>query len=140
MNHSATGTLEAFFKRIRTIAVVGLSPKPDRASNRIALYMQRAGYRIIPVRPGGQEILGEPSYPTLDDIPADLEIDLVNVFRRGEDTPPIAEAAVRIGAKGLWLQSGIVSDQAMEIARSGGLFAIQDRCLKTEHVYLSGRF
>ena len=137
MNQPSINTLVDFLKRVHTIAVVGLSPKPNRASYRVSLYMQRAGYRIIPVRPGGMEILGEPSYSKLEDIPADLKIDLVDVFRRGEETLPIAEAAVRIGARGFWLQSGIINDQSMEIVRAAGLFAIQDRCLMVEHRHLA---
>ncbi len=93
-------------KETRTIAVVGLSPKPDRASHRVAAYMQQAGYRIIPVRPGGATILGEQSYPSLEEIPKDIRVDLVDVFRRAEDTPPIATSAVAIEAMGLLATTG----------------------------------
>ena len=83
----------------RTIAVVGLSSKPDRPSNEVAAYLQRQGYRIVPVNPRETEVLGETAYPTLDDVPADVVIDLVDVFRRAEDTPAVAEEAVRRGAR-----------------------------------------
>lgn len=134
-----TDALVDFLRRVRTIAVVGLSTKPDRPSHRVALYMQRQGYRIVPVRPGARELLGEVCYPSLDAIPAEVKIDLVDVFRPGEDTPPVAEAAVRIGAGGLWLQSGIRNDDAMATARAGGLFAIQDHCLMVVHRELADR-
>ncbi|MBF0135126.1 MAG: CoA-binding protein [Magnetococcales bacterium] len=117
----------------RTIAVVGLSPKADRPSYRVAAYMQKAGYRIIPVRPGGGKVLDEESYDSLDAIPAEIKIDIVDVFRRPEDTPPIAEAAVRRGARYFWLQSGIRNDAAMAVARQGGLLTTQDLCLMVEH-------
>ncbi|MBF0191104.1 MAG: CoA-binding protein [Magnetococcales bacterium] len=125
--------------KARVIAVVGLSPKPDRASFRVAEYMQRAGYRIIPVRPASEEILGEPCYPSLEAIPREIQVDIVDLFRRAEDTPPLAAEAVGIQAGCLWLQSGIVNDDAMDIARQGGLVAIQDRCLMVEHRRLADR-
>ncbi|NGZ05399.1 MAG: CoA-binding protein [Magnetococcales bacterium] len=125
--------LIALLTRARVIAVVGLSPKPDRASYRVAEYMQQAGYRIIPVRPMGEEILGERCYPSLEEIPREIHVDIVDLFRRAEETPPLAEESVRIGADCLWLQSGILNDDSMAIARQGGLLAIQDRCLMVEH-------
>ncbi|MBF0627086.1 MAG: CoA-binding protein [Magnetococcales bacterium] len=123
----------------RVIAVVGLSPKPDRASFRVAEYMQQAGYRIIPVRPMGEEILGETCYPSLEEIPAGIKVDIVDLFRRAEETPPLAEEAVRIGARCLWLQSGIINEESMETARQGGLLAVQDRCLMVEHRRLASQ-
>ncbi|MBF0154759.1 MAG: CoA-binding protein [Magnetococcales bacterium] len=122
----------------RTIAVVGLSPKPDRPSYRVAAYMQRAGYRIVPVRPGGGKVLDETAYDTLDAIPKEIKVDIVDVFRRPEDTPPIAEEAVRIGARVFWLQSGIVNDAALTIAHKAGLLTTQDLCLMVEHKRLVG--
>lgn len=120
-------------RQARTIAVVGLSPKSDRPSYRVAAYLQQVGYRIIPVHPTVKEVLGEVCYPSLDDIPREIVVDIVNVFRRGEDTPPIAAGAVRLGAKVFWLQSGIVSEDSMAIAHQGGLIPIQDACLMVEH-------
>ena len=117
----------------RTIAVVGLSSKPDRPSHDVAAYLQRAGYRIVPVNPRETEVLGEPAYATLRDIPADLPIDVVDVFRRAEETPEVARDAVAIGARTLWLQLGIANDEARAIAEEGGLTVIMDRCLKVDH-------
>ncbi|MBF0435714.1 MAG: CoA-binding protein [Magnetococcales bacterium] len=120
-------------KHCRTIAVVGLSPKPDRASYRVAAYMQKQGYRIIPIRPGSGKILGETCFPSLSEVPADLTIDLVDVFRRAEETPPVAQEAVDRRAKGFWLQSGIINDQALAITHAAGLWSVQDHCLMVEH-------
>lgn len=113
-----------------TIAVVGLSDKPDRVSYMVSEAMQKKGYRIIPVNPGAETILGEKSYALLKEIPE--PVDIVNVFRRPEHTPPIAEEAVAIGAKTLWLQLGISNDEAARTASEGGLQVIMDRCIKVE--------
>jgi predicted CoA-binding protein len=118
----------------RTIAVVGLSSKPWRASHRVASYLQAAGYRIIPVNPKETEVLGEQAYPSLKDVPE--PVDVVEVFRRAENTPDIARRAVQIGAKALWLQSGIVNEEAGRIAEEGGLSVIMDRCMMVEHARL----
>jgi predicted CoA-binding protein len=115
----------------RTIAVVGLSSKPDRHSNEVAAFLQGRGYRIVPVNPNETEVLGERAYPSLGDIPAEIEIDVVDVFRRAEDTPPVAEQAVGRGAKVLWLQDGIVNDDARRIAEAGGLTVIMGVCIQT---------
>ncbi|WP_042160010.1 MULTISPECIES: CoA-binding protein [Bacillota] len=112
------------------IAVVGLSEKPDRVSYMVSEAMQAKGYRIIPVNPNAETILGEKSYPSLRDIPE--KVDVVNVFRRPEHTPPVAEEAVAIGAKTLWLQLGIANDEAAHIAAEGGMNVIMDRCIKVE--------
>lgn len=113
------------------IAVVGLSDKTDRTSYMVAQAMQSNGYRIIPVNPTvSGEILGEKVYASLSDIPE--PVDIVNVFRRSEQTPPVAEEAVKIGARVLWLQQGIMSEEAYEIASQGGLTVIMDRCIKVE--------
>ena len=114
-----------------TIAVVGLSSKRYRPSYGVAEYMQRAGYRIIPVNPEETEVLGEKAYPDLDSIPE--AIDIVDIFRRSEEVPPIIDSAIAIRAKAVWLQLGVVSPQACEIARSAGLLAIEDLCLLVEH-------
>ena len=112
------------------IAVVGLSDDPSKTSHMVSEAMQRKGYRIIPVNPNASEILGEKCYPTLADVPE--PIDIVNVFRRPEHTPPIAKDAVAAGAKVLWLQLGIANDEAAAIAEEGGLTVIMDRCIKVE--------
>ena len=109
------------------IAMVGASSDPDKASNGIMRKLQHAGYRVIPVNPTETEILGERSYPSLLDVPE--RIDIVDVFRRAEDTPAIADEAVTIGAKALWLQTGIVSEEAAARARKGGLIVVMDACI-----------
>jgi predicted CoA-binding protein len=123
--------LRALLGDSRTIAVVGLSSKPWRHSYRVASYMQAAGYRIIPVNPKETEVLGEPAYPTLADVPE--PVDVVDVFRRAETTPEVAREAVQIGAKALWLQSGIVNEEAGRIAKEAGLSVIMGRCMMVEH-------
>ncbi|RKP55334.1 CoA-binding protein [Cohnella endophytica] len=113
-----------------TIAVVGLSDDPSKTSYMVSEAMQAKGYRIIPVNPNATSILGEKSYPSLKDVPE--PIDIVNVFRRPEHTPPIAKEAVEVGAKVLWLQLGISNEEAASIATEGGLRIIMDRCIKVE--------
>lgn len=115
----------------RTIAVVGLSSNPFKDSFEVAEYLQAKGYRIIPVNPNETEVLGEKAYPSLLDVPPEIEIDVVDVFRRAEHTPEIAEQAVRRGAKVLWLQSGIVNEEARRIAEEGGLTVVMGVCIRT---------
>jgi uncharacterized protein len=122
----------------RTIAVVGLSSKPNRPSHGVATYLQRHGYRIVPVNPRETEVLGEQAYATLLDIPSNLPIDVVDVFRRAEETPAVARDAVAIGAKVLWLQEGIVSEEAAEIAADGGLEVIMGVCIRHVRERLMG--
>src|ERR1700712_4265488 len=117
-----------------TIAVVGASSNPDKASHGIMQKLQHAGYRVIPVNPRETEILGERSYPSLVDVPE--RIDIVDVFRRAEDTPGIADEAVTIGAKALWLQTGIVSEDAAARATAGGLMVVMDACIGATHSLL----
>ena len=117
-----------------TIAVVGASANPEKASHGIMQQLQRAGYRVIPVNPKEAEILGERSYPSLIDVPE--RIDIVDVFRRAEDTPGIADEAVTIGAKALWLQSGIVNEDAAARATAGGLTVVMDACIGATHSQL----
>jgi predicted CoA-binding protein len=114
----------------RTIAVVGLSSKPDRYSHEVAAFLQERGYRIVPVNPKETEVLGEVAYPSLLDVPAEVAIDVVDVFRRAEDTPPVAEQAVARGARVLWLQDGIVNDEARRIAEDAGLTVVMGVCIK----------
>jgi predicted CoA-binding protein len=120
--------------RSSTIAIVGASSNPDRAAYGIMQKLQRAGYKVIPVNPRETEILGERVYPSLADVP--VPIDIVDVFRRAEDTPGIADEAVKAGAKALWLQSGISNDEAAERAEKGGLTAVMDACIGTMHSLL----
>ena len=128
--------LQRIFAECQTIAVVGLSPKANRPSNQVALYLQQAGYTIIPVNPGQTEILGEPCYPDLCSIPG--SVDVVDIFRRAEQVEPIARDAVAIGARVLWMQQGIVNNRAAEIAEQGGLSVIMDRCMKVDHRQFAG--
>ena len=118
-------------KNYKTIAVVGLSSNPMRPSFGVTEYMQSAGYRIIPVNPNEKEVLGEKSYARLEDVPE--KIDIVNVFRRAEDVPPVVESAIRIGAKAVWMQSGIENEEAAERARAAGLMVVEDVCILVEH-------
>ncbi|MFX3633383.1 MAG: CoA-binding protein [Candidatus Pristimantibacillus sp.] len=122
--------IKGILQASETVAVVGLSDRPDRVSYMVSQAMQAKGYRIIPVNPNAESILGEKSYASLSDIPE--KVDIVNVFRRPEHTPPIAEEAVAIGAKTLWLQLGISNEEAAQIAVQGGLNMIMDRCIKVE--------
>ncbi|MEX1308788.1 MAG: CoA-binding protein [Candidatus Sulfomarinibacteraceae bacterium] len=124
-----TGLLE----RARTIAVVGCSPKPDRDSHRVAAYLQAAGYRVIPINPGADEILGVTAYPDLASIPGDIEIDIVDVFRRPEHIPAVVDAVLARGAKALWLQLGCANPDAEKRASDAGLEVVSDRCIKVEH-------
>ncbi len=117
----------------RVIAVVGLSPKEDRPSYRVAAYLQAQGYRIVPVNPAVSEVLGERAYPSLEDIPRDIRVDVVDVFRRPEDVPPIAEQAVTRGVRALWLQEGVVHQEAAARSRAAGLQVVMDRCMLKEH-------
>ncbi|GAC1621275.1 MAG: CoA-binding protein [Candidatus Acidiferrum sp.] len=117
--------------KAKTIAVVGLSSNPARASHEVSAYMQAAGYRIIPVNPNEQEVLGEKSYARLEDVPG--KIDIVDVFRRAEDVPPVVESAIRIGAGVIWMQLGIEHAEAAEKARAAGLTVIEDKCILVEH-------
>ena len=118
----------------QTIAIVGLSPKPHRPSNQVARYLMEAGYRIIPVNPGQDTILGLPCYPNLLAIPA--QVDLVDIFRRQEEVLPIVEEAIAIGARFVWMQEGIVNDEAAAKARAAGLEVVMDRCTKIDHMNL----
>jgi uncharacterized protein len=122
-------------KSSRTIAVVGLSSNPMRPSNGVAAYLQRAGYRVIPVTPNESEVLGEKCYARLEDVPE--KIDLVDIFRRPECVPEIVESAIRVGAKTVWMQEGVVNHQAAERARAAGLEVVMDRCTLKEHRKLS---
>jgi predicted CoA-binding protein len=124
-------TIPELLETCHTIAVVGLSHRRFRPSHGVAEYMQRAGYRIIPVNPFETSVLGEKSYPSLDAVPE--RIDIVNIFRRSEFVPEIVEAAIKIGAKAVWMQEGVVHEAAAERARAAGLTVVMDRCILKEH-------
>jgi len=127
----STRELKAILGGARTIAVVGLSNDRMRAAYDVAEYLQSKGYRIVPVHPDETEVLGERAYPSLLDIPDDVEIDVVDVFRRPSATPEIARQAARIGAKVLWLQSGIINEEAARIGTEAGLDVIMGVCIRT---------
>jgi predicted CoA-binding protein len=124
--------MKSLLQETKTIAVVGLSDKPNRPSYDVAQYMQSQGYRIIPINPNCTEILGEACYPNIKSVPH--KIDMVNVFRKAEDCLPIAKEAVEAGAKSLWLQLGISNQEAYDYAQSNGLKVIMNRCLKIDHM------
>jgi predicted CoA-binding protein len=129
-------TLRRILEECRTIAVVGLSQNWFRPSNFAAKYLQQHGYRVIPVNPAYDEVLGETCYPTLEAIPE--PVDVVDCFRRAEDVPPLAESAIAIGAKVLWLQIGVINEAAAARAADAGLTVVMDRCIKIEHARLCG--
>ena len=113
------------------VAVVGLSPKKDRPSNMVARYLLDAGFTVVPVNPGQEEILGQRCYPSLHEVPGG--VDVVDIFRRSEDVAPIVADAVKVGAKAVWMQEGIVNEEAALEAKAAGLLVVMDRCMKTEH-------
>lgn len=121
----------------RTIAIVGLSSNALRPSNFVGFYLQRHGYRIVPVNPNEREVLGEKAYASLSDIP--FQVDVVDVFRAPAFVPSIAEEAVRVGVRALWLQFGVISGEGARIAERGGLKVVMDRCMKVEHARNLGR-
>ena len=129
-------TLRRILKQSHTIAVVGLSANWWRPSYFAAKYMQEHGYRVIPVNPAYPEVLGEKCYASLRDIPE--KVDIVDCFRKSEEIPPIAEEAIAIGAKVLWMQIGVINEAAAEKARAAGLDVVMDRCVKIEHARLFG--
>lgn len=123
--------LRSILLAVRAIAVVGLSSKPDRPSHEVASFLQEQGYRIVPVNPNETEVLDERAYPSILDVPVEIPIEIVDVFRRAEETPGVAEQAVRRGAKVLWLQQGIVNEDARRIAEEAGLTVIMGVCIRT---------
>jgi uncharacterized protein len=130
-------TIQRVLHTTATIAIVGLSGNELRASNFVGYYLKRHGYKIIPVNPRETRILGEPSHPSLLEVPE--PVDLVNVFRAPDALPQIARDAVAIGAKALWCQFGVINEEGARIAEEGGLTVIMDRCLKVEHARYLGR-
>jgi len=127
-------TTKEILEKYKTIAVVGLSSTPWRASYGVSEYMKSAGYRIIPVNPNETEVLGEKAYPTLEDIPGSFEI--VDIFRRPEYVPDIVESAIRLKAKVIWMQLGVVHEAAAARARAAGLEVVMDRCILQDHAAL----
>ena len=125
--------IKSLLSTYKTVVVVGISPKPDRPSHVVASYLQSKGYKIIPVRPDGEVILGEQVYRTLREIPKEINVDVVDVFRKSMEVLPIVEEAVERGAKMVWMQEGVVNQDAAAKAENAGIKVVMDRCLKKEH-------
>jgi len=126
-----TDAIRDLLETSKTLAVVGLSSKPTRASHGVSEYMQSNGYRIIPVNPFEQKVLGEPAYPTVDTVPD--PIDIVVIFRKPEFVPEVVEAAIRKNAKGVWMQEGVIHEAAAARAKAAGLAVVMDHCILKEH-------
>jgi predicted CoA-binding protein len=139
LSNASEREIDEILSDARTIAVVGLSKKPDRESHMVARYLQANGYRIFPVNPGVAEVLGERSYPDLASLPAEIAIDVVDIFRKPEFIPAIVDAAIARGARAVWMQLGLVQNAAAERARAAGLGVVMDRCMKVEHARWSTR-
>ncbi len=122
---------EKILNSSRTVAVVGLSSKPDRPSYKVASYLKKQGYNIIPVNPTEKEILGEPCYPDIASVPT--SIDVVDIFRRSAEVTPIVAEAIRIGAKAVWMQEGVINEEAAKRAGEAGLMVVMDKCMLKEH-------
>lgn len=123
--------IREILQKSKTVAVVGLSPNPERDSYEVAKYLQEAGYRIIPVNPRADEILGEKAYPDLASVPE--KIDVVDIFRRPEHVPPVVDEAIKVGARSVWMQLGVVNEEAAKKAAEAGLDVVMDRCMLREH-------
>lgn len=130
-----TDQIRELLQRAKTIAVVGLSDNPMRPSHGVSAYMQSQGYRIVPVNPECDEVLGEKSYPSLLDVPE--KIDIVNVFRRSIFVPPVVDQAIQVKAPAIWMQEGVIHEAAAEKARQAGIFVVMDKCILVEHRRIS---
>ena len=131
LDNAMLGEIQGILATARCIAVVGLSDNPDRDSHQVAVYLRQQGYRIVPVNPNANEILGEKSYANLREIP--FPVDIVDIFRKPEAVPQIVDEAIAIGARTIWMQSGIAHNAAAAKARSAGLKVVMSRCLMVEH-------
>jgi len=125
--------LAKLLRETKTIAVVGLSSNPSRPSHRVASYLQAQGYRIVPVNPNCREVLEETAFPSLLQVPKGIRIDLVNIFRRPDVVLPVVEEAIQVGARGIWMQEGVIHSEAAQMAEKAGLWVVMDRCLMIEH-------
>jgi len=128
---------EKILKTYHTVAVVGLSPKSDRPSFKVASYLKEQGYRVIPVNPQAKEILGEICYPDLASIPQPVEV--VDIFRSSEQVPAIVEEAIKVGAKAVWMQEGVINEEAAARAKEAGLLVVMDKCMRKECMKLKGK-
>jgi predicted CoA-binding protein len=128
--------VEDILKNSRTVAMVGLSSNKERPSNLVGRYLKEHGYKIIPVNPNEKTVLRHKSYTDLSSIP--VKVDVVDIFRKPEDVPPIVKEAIKIGAKAVWMQEGIKNAAAAALARKAGLKVVQDKCMRKEHIRLFG--
>jgi len=135
--HSDERLVESILTRYGIVAVVGISPDPRRPSHRVAAYLVEHGYGVIPVNPNVGEVLGRVCYPDLSLIPGQVE--MVDIFRRSEDVLPVVEEAIRVGARAVWMQEGVVNEEAADRAREAGLVVVMDRCMATEHSRMLAR-
>ncbi len=133
LTNASEPEIDSILASAETVAVVGLSDKPDRESHRVAAYLKAHGYTIVPVNPAAQEILGERSYPDLAAIPPEVRIDVVDIFRKPEYIPKVVEQAIARGARVVWMQLGLAHNAAADAARAAGLAVVMDRCIKVEH-------
>ena len=129
-------TMEEILRSAKIIATVGLSSNPEKESYGVAQYLKNQGYHVIPVNPTANEILGETSYPDLESVPE--KIDVVQVFRKSEDVPPVVDGAIKVGAKVVWMQEGITNEEAAQKARAAGLQVVMDACMRETHQRLVG--
>ena len=130
------GIEEEIFRTCKTVAIVGLSANPERPSHHVGAYLKEKGYRVIPVNPGEKKILGEICYPDISSIPG--KIDVVDIFRKSEDVPPIVKDAIKCGAKAVWMQEGVVNQAAADEAQKSGLKVVMNKCMFKEHSRLFG--
>jgi predicted CoA-binding protein len=131
--HTPSNEIRHILKDYKTIAVIGLSTDPAKPSHEVAHYMQSHGYRIIPIHPKAQEILGEKVYASLKHLPADIQVEVVDIFRRPDKVQPHVEEAISIGAKAVWFQEGIINNDAAQLAHDAGLEVVQNKCMLKEH-------
>ena len=135
----SSATIAELLRTAHTIAVVGVSARPERDSHDVAGYLHRHGYRVIPVNPALTELFGEAVYPDLAAIPASVPIDIVDIFRRPEFIPAIVDQAIARGARAVWVQLGLADEASARRARAAGLTVVMDRCIKVDHAHLLGR-
>lgn len=138
MQNASDEEIAKILQQAKTVAVVGLSDNPEKDSYHVAAYLKAAGYRVIPVNPNVQEVLGEKAYPSLAAIPPEVAIDVVDIFRRPEFIPAIVDEAIARGAKAVWMQRGLAHNAAADQARAAGLAVVMDRCMMVEHRRLLG--
>ena len=137
MNNDDSKDIQKILSQYRTVAIVGASPNPERPSHRVADFLKKEGFRVIPVTPNADKVVGETAYPNLTSIPVSVEV--VDIFRRSEDVLPIVEEAIAIGAKAVWMQEGIVNEEAAAKARKAGLLVVMNHCMGKELLKKLGR-